>query len=73
MKPGDEQSIVFKQGDLVPFWMSEQEQEEEQKDEVLEKEKIKWKFKKAELIVKLWEKGILAQGKLVDVQKFAME
>ena len=28
---------------------------------------------KAKLIEKLWEKGVMAQGKLVDVQKLAVE
>ena len=54
LKPGDEQSMIFKQGDVGSFWMSEQEHEEKRHDKIIEGETVKRKFKKKELIEKLW-------------------
>jgi len=53
LKCGDEQSMIFKQQDVGPFWMSEQECEEKRHDKIIEGETVKQKLKK-ELIEKLW-------------------
>ena len=44
LKPGDEQSMIFKQRDVGPFWMSEQEHEEKRHDKIIDGETVKRKF-----------------------------
>ena len=41
LKPGAKQSMIFKLGDVGPFWMSEQEHEEKLHDKIIEGETVK--------------------------------
>ena len=50
LKPGDVQSMVFKESDAGPFWLTEQERIEQRYDQVEAGKKVKRKLKKEELV-----------------------
>jgi hypothetical protein len=73
LKPGDVQSMVFKESDAGPFWLTEQERIEQRYDQVEAGKKVKRKLKKEELVKKLAEAGVTATGNYTKIQKLAQE
>jgi hypothetical protein len=73
LRPGDVQSMVFKESDIGPFWLSEQERLHQQYDEIEHGKKVKRKLRKDELVKKLAEAGVTATGNYTTIQRLAVE
>ncbi len=66
LRPGDIQKMAFQDSDDGPFWMTPIEREQRRFDIILPGAKMR-RFTKAELLVRLQEKGVSARGKLSDL------
>jgi hypothetical protein len=73
LKPSDVQSMVFKETDAGPFWLSEQERIEQRHDQIEAGMKVKRKLKKEEIIKKPAEAGVMATGNYTKIQKLVLE
>jgi hypothetical protein len=72
LQPGDTQQMVFSTSDEGPFWMSHEEREKKRHDEIIQGQTVKRKLTKKELQELLLTKGITIKGRLVDLQKAAI-
>jgi len=64
--------MVFSTSDEGPFWMSHEEREKKRHDEIIQGQTVKRKLTKKELQELLLTKGITIKGRLVDLQKAAI-
>jgi hypothetical protein len=67
LQVGDTQSMVWKEGDTGPYWMTEAEREQNRKD-IYGTNTRRRNYTKEVLIGKLAEKGIEAKGNLKQIQ-----
>ncbi len=73
LQPGDVQSMFFKESNIGPFWLSEQERLEQRNDKIEHGKKVKQKLRKEELVKKLAEAGVTATGNYATIQRLAIE
>jgi len=64
--------MVFSTSDEGPFWMSHDERKKKRHDEIIQGQTVKRKLTKKELKELLLTKGITIKGRLVDLQKAAI-
>ena len=64
--------MVFSTSDEGPFWMSSEEREKKRHDKIIQGQTVKRKLTKKELQELILTKGITIKGRLVDLQKAAI-
>ena len=66
--PGDMQQMVFLQDGEGPFWMTSEQRQSTRLDIEIQGKVIKRNFTKEELMKKLAEQGVVAQGNITNIK-----